>query len=62
MTEKDRPNLPMPEEVAAADAVARQFLEQISAVPVNERKLLESDKFADPIAERVVNYEGQPDE
>lgn len=62
MTEKDRPNLPTPEEAAAADMLARQFLEQISAVPVNERKLLESDKFADPIAERVVNYEDQPDE
>ncbi|VEJ60127.1 hypothetical protein [Arachnia propionica] len=61
MTEKDHPNLPTPEEVAAADALARQFLEQISAVPVNERKLLKSDKFADPIAERVVKYKEQSD-
>lgn len=43
--------LPTPEEAAAADALAREFLEQISAVPVEERNLLTSEKFAGPIAE-----------
>lgn len=59
MTDEDRPTLPTPEEVAAADALARQFLEQISAVPTEERTLLGSDKFAGPIAELTVDHEDQ---
>lgn len=46
--------LPSPAEIAAADAQARQFLDEISAVPVEQRTVLESDKFAGPIATQVV--------
>lgn len=46
--------LPSPTEIAAADAQARQFLDEISAVPVEQRTVLESDKFAGPIATQVV--------
>ena len=46
--------LPSPTEIAAADAQARQFLDEISAVPVEQRTVLESDKFAGPIATHVV--------
>lgn len=46
--------LPSPAEIAAADAQARQFLEQISAVPTEQRTVIESDKFAGPIATHVV--------
>lgn len=55
-TQQDAPavTLPSPTEIAAADAQARQFLEQISAVPAEQRTVLESDKFAGPIATHVV--------
>ena len=46
--------LPSPTEIAAADAQARQFLDEISAVPVEQRTVIESDKFAGPIATHVV--------
>ena len=46
--------LPSPTEIAAADAQARQFLDEISAVPVEQRTVLESDKFAGPIATHIV--------
>lgn len=46
--------LPSPTEIAAADAQTRQFLDEISAVPVEQRTVLESDKFAGPIATHVV--------
>lgn len=46
--------LPSPTEIAAADAQARQFLDEISAVPAEQRTVLESDKFAEPIATHVV--------
>ncbi len=46
--------LPSPAEIAAADAQARQFLDEISAVPAEQRTVLESDKFAGPIATQVV--------
>ena len=46
--------LPSPTEIAAADAQARQFLDEISAVPAEQRTVLESDKFAGPIATQVV--------
>ncbi len=51
MNEENKLPLPTPEEAAAADALAREFLAQISAVPVDERKVLTSDKFAGAIAE-----------
>lgn len=55
-TQQDAPaaTLPSPTEIAAADAQARQFLDEISAVPVEQRTVLESDKFAGPIATHVV--------
>lgn len=55
-TQQDAPavTLPSPAEIAAADAQARQFLDEISAVPVEQRTVLESDKFAGPIATQVV--------
>ena len=55
-TQQDAPavTLPSPTEIAAADAQARQFLDEISAVPVEQRTVLESDKFAGPIATQVV--------
>lgn len=55
-TQQDAPavTLPSPAEVAAADAQARQFLDEISAVPAEQRTVLESDKFAGPIATHVV--------
>ena len=55
-TQQDAPavTLPSPTEIAAADAQARQFLDEISAVPVEQRTVLESDKFAEPIATHVV--------
>ena len=55
-TQQDAPaaTLPSPTEIAAADAQARQFLEQISAVPTEQRTVIESDKFAGPIATQVV--------
>lgn len=55
-TQQDAPaaTLPSPAEIAAADAQARQFLDEISAVPVEQRTVLESDKFAEPIATHVV--------
>ena len=55
-TQQDAPavTLPSPAEIAAADAQARQFLDKISAVPVEQRTVLESDKFAGPIATQVV--------
>ena len=55
-TQQDAPSvtLPSPTEIAAADAQARQFLDEISAVPVEQRTVLESDKFAEPIATHVV--------
>ena len=55
-TQQDAPaaTLPSPAEIAAADAQARQFLDEISAVPVEQRTVLESDKFAGPIATHVV--------
>lgn len=46
--------LPSPTEIVAADAQARQFLDEISTVPVEQRTVLESDKFAGPIATHVV--------
>ena len=46
--------LPSPAEIAAADAQARQFLDETSAVPVEQRTVIESDKFAGPIATQVV--------
>ena len=46
--------LPSQAEIAAADAQARQFLDEISAVPAEQRTVLESDKFAGPIATHVV--------
>lgn len=46
--------LPSPAEIAAADAQARQFLDEISAVPAEQRTVLESDKFAGAIATQVV--------
>ena len=46
--------LPSPTEIAVADAQARQFLDEISAVPVEQRTVIESDKFAGPIATHVV--------
>ena len=51
-TQQDAPavTLPSPTEIAAADAQARQFLDEISAVPAEQRTVLESDKFAGPIA------------
>ena len=55
-TQQDAPavTLPSPAEIAAADAQARQFLDEISAVPAEQRTVLESDKFAGPIATQVV--------
>lgn len=55
-TQQDAPaaTLPSPAEIAAADTQARQFLDEISAVPVEQRTVLESDKFAGPIATHVV--------
>ena len=55
-TQQDAPavTLPSPTEIAAADAQARQFLDEISAVPAEQRTVLESDKFAGPIATQVV--------
>ena len=55
-TQQDAPaaTLPSPAEIAAADAQARQFLDEISAVPAEQRTVLESDKFAGPIATHVV--------
>lgn len=55
-TQQDAPaaTLPSPAEIAAADAQARQFLDEISAVPVEQRTVLESDKFAGSIATQVV--------
>ncbi len=55
-TRQDAPaiTLPSPAEIAAADAQARQFLDEISAVPAEQRTVLESDKFAGPIATHVV--------
>lgn len=55
-TPQDPPavTLPSPTEIAAADAQARQFLDEISAVPVEQRTVIESDKFAGPIATHVV--------
>ena len=55
-TQQDAPAvaLPSPAEIAATDAQARQFLDEISAVPVEQRTVLESDKFAGPIATHVV--------
>lgn len=55
-TQQDAPSvtLPSPTEIAAANAQARQFLDEISAVPVEQRTVLESDKFAEPIATHVV--------
>lgn len=55
-TQQDAPavTLPSPTEIAAADAQARQFLDEISAVPVEQRTVLESDKFTGPIATHVV--------
>ena len=55
-TQQDAPavTLPSPTEIAAADAQARQFLDEISAVPVEQRTVLESNKFAGPIATHVV--------
>lgn len=55
-TQQDAPSvtLPSPTEIAVADAQARQFLDEISAVPVEQRTVLESDKFAEPIATHVV--------
>ena len=55
-TQQDAPavTLPSPAEIAATDAQARQFLDEISAVPVEQRTVLESDKFAGPIATQVV--------
>ena len=55
-TQQDAPavTLPSPAEIAAADAQARQFLDEISAVPAEQRTVLESDKFAGAIATQVV--------
>ena len=55
-TQQDAPavTLPSPAEIAATDAQARQFLDEISAVPAEQRTVLESDKFAGPIATQVV--------
>lgn len=55
-TQQDAPavTLPSPAEIVAADAQARQFLDEISAVPAEQRTVLESDKFAGPIATQVV--------
>lgn len=49
MTTPENRSLPSPQEVAAADALAREFLRQISAVPADERILITSEKFAGPI-------------
>lgn len=49
MTDGAKQNLPSPEEIAAADALGREFLRQISAVPADQRKVLDSEKFAGPI-------------
>ena len=46
--------LPSPTDIAAADAQARQFLDEISAVPIEQRTVIESDKFAGPIATHAV--------
>lgn len=51
MDEKHGQALPEPEEVAAADALAREFLVQISAVPPEQRRLFTSDKFSGAFAE-----------
>lgn len=62
MDKKDARELPGPEEIAAADALAREFLEQISAVPPEQRRLFTSDKFSGAFAEPIDSDSTQQDE
>ena len=47
-------NTPTPEELAALDERVATLLSAMDAVPAFERILLDSDKFAGPIAETVI--------
>lgn len=62
MDENDGRALPGPEEIAAADALAREFLEQISAVPPERRRLFTSDKFSGAFAEPIESDSTQQNE
>lgn len=62
MNENNGKALPGPEEVAAADALARDFLTQISAAPPEQRRLITSDKFSGAFAESIDSDSAQQDE
>ncbi len=47
--------IPTPEEVAAANAQAMEFLERVKAVPESERISVMSEKFSGPIGLVVVD-------
>lgn len=57
MDEEARQRTPSAEELERADIQLREFLAKIKAVPEVDRKLQESDKFAGPIATKVIDPE-----
>jgi len=54
MVDQAMPPKPSSEEIAAAEKMAREFLEKIADVPEGGRKPLTSEKFAGPFAQTVV--------
>lgn len=55
MVDEAMPPKPSSEEIAAAEKVAREFLQKIATVPEGDRKPLTSEKFAGPIAQTVLD-------
>ena len=55
MVDEAMPLKPSSEEIAAAEKMAREFLQKIAAVPEGDRKPLTSEKFAGPIAQTVLD-------
>ena len=51
MANEVMPPKPSSGEIAAAEKMAREFLQKIAAVPEGDRKPLTSEKFAGPIAQ-----------
>jgi hypothetical protein len=54
MSQANDPRKPTAEEIEEAAAKADELIERIAAVPEDERKVIESDKFDGPVGNHVL--------
>lgn len=54
MNDENTPKEPSEEEIKNANEQALAFLEQLKAVPQDQRTVLNSEKFSGPIATHVI--------